>query len=188
MKIHLKLFVILLSFWWKTYNNVNDLLIISYSTVCETSNVPACVFVCVLCERGNAFQWVFPLPGPAVCEWVWHQIRSPLCSDAELSMACMPAPICTFLLTFHKRLISHAVCVTRLHITHIPTQAEMHRANWINTCTKGSERVCVVRSKSSWPCENHCLPPSLPVLPFTCQSNHRAWLSTDDLAHISNFL
>lgn len=108
---------------------------------CVKQAVMACVFVCVLCERANAFQWVFPLPGPAVCEWVWHQIRSPLCSDAELSMACTPAPICAFLLTFHKRLISHAVRGARLHVTHIPTQAEAHRANWINTCTKQSERV-----------------------------------------------
>lgn len=97
-------------------------------------------YLCV-CESGNAFQWVFPLPGPAVCEWPWHQIRSPLCSDAELSMACAPAAICTLLLTFHKHLISHAVWVTRLHITHTHTQAEMHRANWINTRTELSEWV-----------------------------------------------
>lgn len=107
----------------------------------KRASVAAYVCVCVVCERGNAFQWVFPLPSPAVCDWLWHQIRSPLCSDAELSMACAPAPICALLLTFHKRLISHAGWVTRLHFTQISTQAEMHRANWINTRTERSEWV-----------------------------------------------
>lgn len=99
-----------------------------------SSNELVSLLMCV-CVRGNACQWISPLPSPAVWEWVWHQIRRPLCSDAELSTARAPAPICASLLTFHKRLISHAVWETltyrtRTHTPRLKERTGLTRTHW----------------------------------------------------------
>lgn len=154
-----------------------------------TSNelVSLLMFVCLECERANACQWISPLPSPAVWEWVWHQIRRPLCSDAELSMACAPAPICVLLLTFHKCLISHAVRDSFTYRTR--THTEIQGANWINTHARNGLRWwSAACSCSSCHGKHHCFSITHSAHQFMCQSNRTPRLSTDDVAHFSNFL